>query len=117
MTEDMTKSIALYHNLFLACLILFFICLVTAALLFFLLHIADAVAYLTGRRARKQIEQMEKDNAASGRPDVLKSAPQGRRPMSGVTETLDSKDTPDTAVLFEVEREIILIHTDESISF
>lgn len=134
MTEDMTRSITLYHNLFLACLILFFICLVIAAVLFFRLHIAYAIAFLTGRRARKQIEQMEKDNAANtadGRmrkagnrgmkkKDAKKKATDvtealGQNEKRGATEVLEQNHMPDAAGLFQVEREVVLIHTEESI--
>lgn len=134
MTEDMTKSITLYHNLFLACLVLFLICVVIAAALFFLLHISDAVAFLTGRRARKQIEQMEKDNAANTADGRIRKAGNrgkkkkdankktagvtevlGQNETPGTTEVLEQNHMPDAAGVFQVEREVVLVHTEESI--
>lgn len=116
MTEDITKSIALYHNLFLACLVLFLICLGVAAALFFILDIADVVGYLTGRKARKQIQKTERANEAgrslgsSGGFFAEKTRHKGN--AGNETEELDASEPQG---MFEVERELLLIHTEEKI--
>lgn len=117
MTEDITKRIELYHNLFLACLVLFLICLVVAAALFFILDIADVVGYLTGRRARRQIQKTERENEADG--NFAPAA--GFIPMGAQSESSSGRATEELGVsaarqgMFEVERELLLIHTEERI--
>ncbi len=152
MTEDFTAKIALYHNLFLLCGGLFLLCLFVAVGLFFWLDIADVISYLTGRKAKKQIMQLEKDNAQGVRTQMpQQKAPQenkdGKRrrrrkkatdadsnstevlasteapapplPANDATEQLyggafASADQPAAAVgLFEVEEELLLVHTVE----
>lgn len=65
--EDVTGKITLYHNLFLACLILGALCLVITIIVFFVLNIRDVLGYLTGRKAKKAIRELQESNAASGR--------------------------------------------------
>lgn len=65
--EDVSSKISLYHNLFIACLVLALICLVIAGIVFFVCDIWNVFSYLTGRRAKKQIKELEEENAASGR--------------------------------------------------
>lgn len=65
--EDVTSKISLYHNLFIGCLILSIVCLIVAIVLFFVLDIRHVLGYLTGRSAKKQIQELEQNNAASGR--------------------------------------------------
>lgn len=65
--NDISGRIGLYHNLFLSCLVLALICLVLAVVLFFVLDIRSTLGYLTGRRAKKKIKELEAATAASGR--------------------------------------------------
>lgn len=65
--NDISGRIGLYHNLFLSCLVLALICLVLAVVLFFVLDIRSTLGYLTGRRAKKKIKELEEATAASGR--------------------------------------------------
>lgn len=65
--EDIARKISLYHNLFLVCLVLCILCLILAIVLFFVLDMRSVIGYLTGRRAKKQIQALEASNAASGR--------------------------------------------------
>lgn len=65
--NDISGKISLYHNLFLGCLVLALICLVIAIVLFFLLDIRSTLGYLTGRRAKKKIKELEVATALSGR--------------------------------------------------
>lgn len=65
--NDISGKISLYHNLFLVCLVLAMICLVLAIVMFFLLDIRSTLGYLTGRRAKKKIRELEAATAVSGR--------------------------------------------------
>ncbi|MCC8029272.1 MAG: hypothetical protein LIO75_05710 [Lachnospiraceae bacterium] len=57
----------LYHNLFLGCLIACIALAAVAVLLFFVLDIRGVIGYLTGRAAKRQIQKIEEESAASGR--------------------------------------------------
>lgn len=65
--DEIAQKIELYHNLFLGCLALCILCFLIAIVLFFVLDISSVLGYLTGRRAKKQIHELEEANAASGR--------------------------------------------------
>lgn len=65
--EDVAGKISLYHNLFLVCLALSALCLIIAIIVFFALNIRDVLGYLTGRKAKKAIKELQESNAASGR--------------------------------------------------
>lgn len=57
--EDVSGKITLYHNLFIIFLILFFVFLIIAITLFFVLRIPETLGFLTGRAAKKGIQQLE----------------------------------------------------------
>lgn len=61
------QRIGIYHSLFLTCLILALVFLAVAVVLFFVLDIRSTIGYLTGRRAKKQIKELEAVTALSGR--------------------------------------------------
>lgn len=65
--NDITQQIELYHNLFLGCLALCILCFIISIVIFFLLDIRKVIGYLTGHSAKKQIQVLEENNAASGR--------------------------------------------------
>lgn len=65
--NDISGKISLYHNLFLVCLVLALICFTVAVVVFFLLDIRTTIGYLTGRRAKKGIKELEAATAVSGR--------------------------------------------------
>ena len=65
--NDVGGTISLYHNLFLICLISAIVCLIVAVVLFFVLDICAVIGYLTGRRAKKGIKELEAITALSGR--------------------------------------------------
>lgn len=65
--NDVSAKISLFHNLFLVCLVLALICLVLAVVIFVLLDIRTTLGYLTGRRAKKGIKELEAATALSGR--------------------------------------------------
>ncbi len=87
--NDISGKLSLYHNLFLACLVLAFICFALAIALFFILDIRSTLGYLTGRRAKKKIREFK-----------AAAAQQARAGIRGK---------------FLIERELILIHTEEVI--
>lgn len=64
--NDISGKISLYHDLFLTCLVLAFICLALAIALFFILDIRSTLGYLTGRRAKKKIKELEKKAGKRG---------------------------------------------------
>lgn len=65
--NDVAGKIGLFHNLFLICLLLALSCLVLAIVLFVVLDIRSTLGYLTGRRAKKGIKELEAATAVSGR--------------------------------------------------
>lgn len=65
--NDVGGTISLYHNLFLICLVSAILCLIVAAVLFFVMDIRSVIGYLTGRRAKKGIKELEAVTALSGR--------------------------------------------------
>lgn len=171
--NDISK-IDLYHNLFLGCLIVFFICAAIAAVLFFVLEIRKVIGYLTGRTAKRQIERLETENDLSGQmrkknhssmqkvdkkmqremgvkgtalpgarkvENAVQAAQETELPVCGEKETsllesgstekiemysnVPEKSTLEETILlqksdarnrtFRIEREIMLIHTEEVI--
>lgn len=86
--NDISRKISLYQNLYLVCLVLALIFLLTAIALFFLLDIRSTFGYLTGQDAKKKIKELE--TAA-----IMFGGGAGGK--------------------FVVVREIMLIHTEEII--
>lgn len=65
--NDVIQQINLYNNLFKVCLVLSLVFLVVAVTIFFMLDIKSTIGYLTGRKAKKQIKELEAANAENGR--------------------------------------------------
>lgn len=65
--NDVIQQINLYNNLYKGCLGLSLLFLVVAITVFFMLDIKSTIGYLTGRKAKKQIKELEAANAESGR--------------------------------------------------
>lgn len=65
--NDISVKISLFHNLFQISLILALIFLAIAIAVFFKLDIRSTIGYLTGRRAKKKIKELEAATAVSGR--------------------------------------------------
>ena len=57
--NDISGKISLYHSLFLGCLVLTMISFVLSVVLFFALDIRSILEYLTGRLAKKKIQELE----------------------------------------------------------
>lgn len=64
--EALTKQVELFHNIFLVCLILFLVLLAIDIFLFFYLDIRKVFGFLSGKTAKKVIEQMQEDGLTSG---------------------------------------------------
>ncbi|MBS6395729.1 MAG: hypothetical protein KH452_01075 [Clostridiales bacterium] len=153
-------KIELYHRLFLGCLTLSILCLILAAVLYFVLDMKTVLGYLTGRQKRKKVKEMEAANALSGRllsrrvspiqhvaqemkddmgirqavkPGARKVEHLIREPSSELGKTEEAVfftapeegySSAETAALdsrlvrrgrFQIERELILIHSEEVI--
>ena len=65
--NDVIEQINLYHTLFQICLVFALIFLIVSVTVFFMLDIKFTIGYLTGRRAKKQIKELEAANAVNGR--------------------------------------------------
>lgn len=65
--SNIGEKIQLFHNLFLIFLVLALLCLVIAVVVFFILDIRSVLGYLTGRRAKKKIKELEEATSVSGR--------------------------------------------------
>ena len=65
--NDIIAKITLYQNLFRICLALSILFLVIAITIFWVLDIRTTIGYLTGRRAKKEIKELEEANGVSGR--------------------------------------------------
>lgn len=101
--NDISGRIGLYHNLFLNCLVLALICLVLAVVLFFVLDIRSTLGYLTGRRAKKKIEELEE--ATEQAVNMMNT--------NDSTAVLEAGARPKGKFL--IVRELMLIHTEEVI--
>ncbi|MDD3277633.1 MAG: hypothetical protein PHG16_01930 [Lachnospiraceae bacterium] len=69
------QQINLLHTLFTVCLVIFIIGMLTTIALFFFLDIRKIFGVKTGRSVRKAIQQMEEENAKTGR--LLRTQPSG----------------------------------------
>lgn len=89
-SQDFEKLINLYHGIFLYCGIAALIFLVAAIALFFVLKIPRVFLELTGRVARKAIEEMKEEGAETGNltAQIGKMGDDGRRHRRGRTGTL-----------------------------
>lgn len=91
--EGVAEKIALFHNLFVICIVGCVICCIIAAVVFFLFDIPKVWGYLTGRNAKRQIQQMEESSAASGRlmtrqRSNMHNMAQGIKDDMGVRDTI-----------------------------
>lgn len=122
--NDLSVKISRYQNLFQLCLILAMICLVTAAVVFFVLDIKTAIGYLTGRQTKKRIKELREEIAGQKSRDTI-SQIKFLWTESETTKSIHLQKNKDeistslrtTEVLgkFRLIREIIIIHTEEII--
>ncbi|MBQ6181467.1 MAG: hypothetical protein IJK31_07240 [Ruminococcus sp.] len=70
------KLIGLYHNGFIICIAFAILFFIISVILFFVFHIKDIFDIKTGRAQKRKIDEMEKENALTGRLIT----PKNRRP-------------------------------------
>ena len=118
MVNDIGTKISLYHNLFQVFLILSLVFLAMAVVLYFLLDMRSTLGYLTGRYAKKRIKELEAATAVSGRlkqnqHQIYKHASNEIQQKTDITAVLESKNS--VGETFVIVRELMLIHTEETI--
>lgn len=112
--DEIAEKIQLYHSLSLGCLWLAFSCLMLAVGLFFHLDIWNVIGYLTGWQAKKKIRELEAVNEGSGNVDAEeRSVIRDEAGTDDLTTPLEISSV--SKGRFHVERELMLIHTDEVI--
>lgn len=84
-SQNFEQQVTFYHNIFVYCAIAALIFLVIAVVLFFLLKIPRVFGEMTGRDARKAIDEMMEESAKSGSLTSLKLGEDGRRRRRGRT--------------------------------
>ncbi len=134
---EIAREIELYHRLSTACLALSILFLFVAVVLFFILDIRKVLGFLTGSQAKKQIRMLEsaarspKEKRAGGgrrrqeasqgleeaeKAGALETDSIGReqaRPPERPTAVLEHG--PESHGSFVIERELILVHSQEMI--
>lgn len=136
-SQNFEQQVTFYHNIFVYYALAALIFLIIAIALFFLLKIPRVFGEMTGRNAKKAIDEMMEENAKSGSLTSAKLSEDGRRRRRGRTDVLDNSGSAQTDVLhvsglgsttenpgtlgrqgddvFVVLRSIVEIHTDEVI--
>lgn len=89
-SQNFEQQVAFYHNVFVYCAIAALIFLFIAVLLFFLLKIPRVFGEMTGRDAKKAIDEMVEANASTGSLTSLKIGEDGRRRRRGRTGALST---------------------------
>lgn len=84
-SQNFEQQVTFYHNIFVYCAIAALIFLVIAVVLFFLLKIPRVFGEMTGRDARKAIDEMMEENIKSGSLTSLKLGEDGKRRRRGRT--------------------------------
>lgn len=136
------NKIELYTYLCYVSFALCILCLVVAAVLFFYYDMRSVIGYLTGRSAKKKIQELEEETAASAKLPHKTAVSEKQKketeteqvsvtePCADETEALNEteemkkivsveKDFDETTALrqitFVIKRELLVIHTDETI--
>lgn len=89
-SQNFEQQITFYHNVYLYCAIAALIFLLIAIVLFFALKIPKVFGEMTGRDARKAIDEMMAENATSGSLTSMKLGEDGRRRRRGRTGSLST---------------------------
>lgn len=77
--QNFEQQVNLFHGMCVYCAIAALGFLIIAAALFFLFHIPEVVGELTGRKARRAIDEMTAENAVSGSLTSHRIGEDGRR--------------------------------------
>ena len=139
--EILEQQMELYHSIFLVCFVLFLTFVILDLYLFWRLKISRVFGYLTGKTAKKTIEEMMlRDGESKKRAPIMTPSGQMKKPgyeeimlsagrdMTGV---LERTSFPDPSIYekeekwagqkntvygpFEIVKKTILIHTEEQI--
>lgn len=138
--ENIAGKIEWYHNLYLACLSGASVFLALSVILFIRLDIRGVIGFFTGRQAERGIRELEqnggknKESRKHIKPElpkkyiIEKSGEPQRRKIKNFSEAEATKRLSEeaegskwTVPLYQempdfcVEREILLVHTDETI--
>lgn len=142
--DQIMSRISLYHNLYLICLGATLLFLIISIVLFFYLDVRGCIGFLTGRQARREIERLNLEGVtkkATSKNEVLGEKHHSVKfrkvediPKITITKKLEDGREEKTELLCEVEeksyettllkaenqeflmeREIIMIHTKETI--
>lgn len=89
-SQDFEQQVIFYHKVFVYCAIAALIFLLIAIILFFVLKIPRVFGEMTGRDARKAIDEMMAENATSGSLTSMKLGEDGRRRRRGKTGALST---------------------------
>lgn len=125
--QQIQYQINLYHILFLVCLGICIICFFLSAVFFFQFEIWNIFHIHTGRSVRMSMKKIEERNSGIELPDRLTEPLTEIRKEIEITAALDfseresvipenvQKETDESFGVFQIEKYILLIHTDELI--
>lgn len=136
--DQIMSRISLYHNLYFVCLGATILFLAMSIFLFFYLDVKNCIGFLTGRQARKEIERLNVEGViqkTSSKKEVSEEKKQSIKFRKiAITKKLEDEREEKTELLCEMEekayettllkeeskeflmeREIIMIHTKETI--
>lgn len=142
--DQIMSRISLYHNLYFVCLGATILFLAISIFLFFYLDVKNCIGFLTGRQARKEIERLnvegviqktsskkevseEKKHSVKFRKiddipkiTITKKLEDGREEKTELLCEMEEKSYETTLLKeeskdFIMEREILMIHTKETI--
>lgn len=84
--QRLESQISMYHTIFMICIVLFVLFLLVDIFLFIKLDIRKVIGFLTGKTARKTIEEME-------RPEALGESARLSGKVSGTKKKKKAKDS------------------------
>ena len=126
------NAIAMYHQIFLVSAVLAVLCLMLAVVMFFVFRIPGTIGYLSGKTAKRSIERMKQGGFSSSAGQAPAAPGTGRSAPAAWAASCSSKTLPlgrrdmleyavgsETIPLendgFQIEEEILVTHTDETI--
>lgn len=136
--DQIMSRIILYHNLYFVCLGATILFLAMSIFLFFYLDVKNCIGFLTGRQARKEIERLNVEGVTQKTSSKKKVSEEKKQSIKfrkiAITKKLEDEREEKTELLCEMEekayettllkeeskeflmeREIIMIHTKETI--
>lgn len=136
--DQIMSRISLYHNLYFVCLGATILFLAMSIFLFFYLDVKNCIGFLTGRQACKEIERLNVEGVTQKTSSKKKVSEEKKQSIKfrkiAITKKLEDEREEKTELLCEMEekayettllkeeskeflmeREIIMIHTKETI--